>query len=83
MNWNYWLNLRYFSFVGVELGDYCNDYHLLFQEAEHLCLDNCLPETALHLKSQSSRPRQSCKSNASPPLPPISPLVLTIDKPLL
>nr|POE62701.1 hypothetical protein CFP56_26462 [Quercus suber] len=45
----------------------------LLKEAEHLCLDNYLPETTLHLKSQSSRPRQSCKSNASTPLPPISP----------
>ncbi|KAM3706798.1 hypothetical protein ACJW31_03G177800 [Castanea mollissima] len=44
----------------------------LLKEVEHLCLNNCLPETALHLKSQSSRPRQSCKSNASTPLPPIS-----------
>ena len=25
---------------------------LLFQQAEHLCLGNCLPEIALHLKSQ-------------------------------
>ena len=25
---------------------------LLFQEAKHLCLGDCLPETALHLKSQ-------------------------------
>ena len=85
MIWNYWLNLGYFSLVwgGVWLGDYCIDYHLLFQEAGHLCLDKCLPETALHLKSQSSRPIQNCKSNASTPLPPISLSVLTIDKTLL